>query len=119
MLAPVLVLLLLALLPAAWIEDAAPPAARLFASQAATLTLSGSSGTVSDLLPWASTLAAVLLAAWALGRDRWPRFLTRSTDAVTQPLLRGLDDLHSGLVGDYVAWMIVGLAGFAAAAGLR
>ena len=119
MLAPVLVLLLLALLPAHWVEELAPSAARLFAGKAATVSLSGTPGTASALLPWISTGLAVGLAAWALGRDRWPKILTRTTDTVTRPVFDGLDFLHSGLVGDYVAWMMVALAGFAAAAGLR
>lgn len=119
MLAPALVLLLLALLPARWVEDAAPTAALLFAGKATSITLSGVPGAASPLLPWVSTASAVLLAGWTLGRDRWPPTLARKADAIARPVFQGLDVLHSGLVGDYVAWMMVGLAGFAAASGLR
>ena len=119
MLAPALVLLLLALLPAQWVEDAAPSAARLFAGKAATLSLSGASGSASALLPWVSTVLALVMAAWALGRAHWPKGLIVTTDAVTRPVFRKLDAFHSGLVGDYVAWMMVGLASFAASAALR
>ena len=48
-----------------------------------------------SLLPWA-------VAAWLLGVG----------------LFGSLDFLHSGAVGDYIAWVVVGLALFAAAFGL-
>jgi len=35
--------------------------------------------------------------------------------AISRPLFAALDWLHSGLVGDYVAWIVAGLALFALA----
>ncbi len=49
-----------------------------------------------------STLAAVALAALTLYADRLPRPASRA--------LAGLRALHSGRIGDYVAWLSVGVA---------
>jgi multicomponent Na+:H+ antiporter subunit D len=117
MLAPVILLLGLALLPAGWVEEAAPYA-HMFAGATATLTVSAAPGPVSLFLPWSATGGALLLAAWSLGRDRWPKAVTRGTDALVRPVFLGLDVLHSGLIGDYVAWMMVGLAALALSSGL-
>ena len=119
MLAPVFILLLLAITPADLIKELAPSAARLFAGKAATASLAGTPGAPSTMLPWISTGLAGLVAAWALGRSRLPKIVTRTLDAVIRPIFTWFDVLHSGLVGDYVAWMMVGLSVFAAAAGLH
>ena len=66
-------------------------------------------------LPWVSTALALAIAAFNLFRRDLPRFLTAGTGLVTTPLFRVLDWVHSGLIGDYVAWIAVGLALFAAA----
>ena len=119
MLAPVIVLLALDLLPASWVESFATSVTPLFATGTAIISMSVTAGTASPFLPWLSTGLAVLLAIAALGRDQWPKALTRATDAMTKPIFVPLDELHSGLVGDYVAWMMVGLAAFTAATLLR
>jgi len=66
--------------------------------------------TPSMLWGTASALGAVLLAAVALNRERLrPRFVK----APLHILNRGLDPiraLHSGAVGDYVAWLTAGVA---------
>jgi multicomponent Na+:H+ antiporter subunit D len=69
----------------------------------------------SLLLPWVSVLLAVALAAANLSRHCAPRWLTGALDRVTGPPLDGLRMLHSGLVGDYVMWIMVGLALFTVA----
>ena len=57
----------------------------------------------------ASAIGAVLLAAVALNRERLrPRFIKASLHWLN----RGLDPiraLHSGAVGDYVTWLVVGV----------
>ena len=70
------------------------------------------------VLAWLSVGLALLLAACQLARQHLPGLLNRSAQRLLGPLGAGLDFLHSGAVGDYVAWVVVGLALFAAAFGL-
>jgi multicomponent Na+:H+ antiporter subunit D len=63
-------------------------------------------------LAWASTALAVGIATFDLARDRLSRALTGAIDAVADLPYRVLDPLHSGLVGDYVVWIALGLACF-------
>jgi multicomponent Na+:H+ antiporter subunit D len=60
-----------------------------------------------------STELALLIAAVALGRDYAPRILRTANDRLSRAFYRPLEALHSGRVGDYVAWLTVGLAAFA------
>ncbi len=71
--------------------------------------LSGSAG------PWVATAAALVIAAYNLGRRRLPGWFTRALDVVGGPPLQALRAMHSGLVTDYVAWITVGLALFSLA----
>jgi multicomponent Na+:H+ antiporter subunit D len=57
---------------------------------------------------------SLLLAAWDLARAHLPRVALRISDAVTARF-RLLEALHSGLIGDYVAWLVLGLGLFALA----
>jgi len=63
-----------------------------------------------------AVLSALLGAALALGallpRRRPAGHLTRTAGRVWAPTAAVLRDLHSGNVGDSVAWLVVGLAGF-------
>jgi len=63
-----------------------------------------------------AVLSALLGAALALGallpRRRPAGRLTRAAGRVWAPTAAVLRDLHSGNVGDSVAWLVVGLAGF-------
>jgi len=52
---------------------------------------------------------AVLVACTALYADRLPGVLTAAARPVGRALT-GLRQLHSGHVGDYVAWLVVGVA---------
>jgi multicomponent Na+:H+ antiporter subunit D len=69
----------------------------------------------SSVAPWLSTCFALLIAAFELGRRHLPRWLVRIVDGTTDPPLIALRVIHSGVVGDYVAWIVVGLALFTAA----
>ena len=63
-------------------------------------------------LPWVAMGLAVALAALELSWHRLPRLVARGYDRMFGPALDALSALHSGLVGDYVAWIAVGLALF-------
>jgi multicomponent Na+:H+ antiporter subunit D len=69
------------------------------------------------LVPWISLALALALAGWDLMRRHIPPPILRLTDR-TMRGLRLLDRLHSGVIGDYVAWMVVGLGIFALALAL-
>ena len=64
-------------------------------------------------MPWLTIGAALLIAAHNLARDKLPRLWLAASDRLVNPLLFVADRLHDGLVGDYVAWIIAGLALFA------
>ncbi|HVV17243.1 MAG TPA: proton-conducting transporter membrane subunit [Polyangia bacterium] len=71
----------------------------------------------SELLRAGATLAgAFALAALALLRDRVPRRLRRVVASAGTPALRGLRLLHGGHVGEYVAWITIGVAAWGGAA---
>ena len=57
-----------------------------------------------------STLAALMLALAALFHRRLPDRFWRAAAPATGPLMSGLRGLHSGRVGDYVAWLAAGVA---------
>ena len=61
-------------------------------------------------LPWLALSLAFLIAGWDLGRRHLPRRLVALVQGVSGPGFAALDRLHSGLVGDYVAAILAGLA---------
>jgi multicomponent Na+:H+ antiporter subunit D len=62
-----------------------------------------------------SAAAAVALAGLTLGRKSLPNVLRRAVRLVWDPLARGLRAVHSGVVGDQVAWFTLGAALFGCA----
>jgi multicomponent Na+:H+ antiporter subunit D len=68
------------------------------------------------LLGLLSAALAVGVAALALWAPRLPAML-RSGSGRLVPVLNGLRRLHSGHIGDYVAWLFVGTAALAALVG--
>lgn len=64
-------------------------------------------------IAWAGVAAALAIAAFQLGRRALPGLLVRLVDRSSDPLLDGLRVLHSGLISDYVTWLVVGVAAFA------
>ena len=60
----------------------------------------------------ATTLGAASLGLLAVDRKRIPRVLRRATERVFGAGVEALRTAHSGHVGDYVAWLTVGLAVF-------
>ena len=94
------------------IGQAAVPQATL-----ATVSQPGVSqpGSSNDLMPWVSVSLAILIAGVTLSRRRLPGMLTRGFDRVLSPVFQTLNQIHSGLIGDHVAWIMIGLASFAVA----
>ena len=66
----------------------------------------------SSWTPWLSVALALVIASFALGRAGIPGSLTLGNDRVVRPFVIILQALHSGLIADYVVWVIVGLALF-------
>jgi multicomponent Na+:H+ antiporter subunit D len=84
----------------------APPAPAAVAQAGA----GAGAATPTAWLPWISVALAVLIAAYELARRRLPRLLVAGWNRLAAPVVGGLQSLHSGLVGDYTAWIAVGLA---------
>jgi multicomponent Na+:H+ antiporter subunit D len=126
MLAPAGILLGAALLCGGTaIEHAGRIAAAIFADRAgyARLVLDGTHpappAAIAAMPPdhesaWLAVALAIALAGFELGRDRLPRPVLAVVDRLLRPPLAAIRLWHSGLIGDYVAWMMVGLAVFGA-----
>ncbi len=117
MLAPAVLLLAVAFIWSEGISAAARAGTHGFLQVAgqAEITVQEPGGHHS-YLAWLSLALALLIAAFDLWRSRLPRWLATPVERGTAPLFVAVDRLHSGIVGDYVAWITVGLAAFAAAA---
>jgi multicomponent Na+:H+ antiporter subunit D len=57
-----------------------------------------------------ATVIAVCLALVGLYRRRLPRAVSTVAERTVAPPIRVLHALHSGVVGDYVTWVVVGTA---------
>jgi multicomponent Na+:H+ antiporter subunit D len=57
---------------------------------------------------------ALGLAALQLGKEHLPRAMVAASDLLLGSILRMLDSIHDGIVGDYVAWLALGLLVFGA-----
>jgi multicomponent Na+:H+ antiporter subunit D len=68
--------------------------------------------TSAESVLWAliATAGAVGLGAFGLWRRRLPSALRERAGRALVPALNGLRTLHSGHVGDYVAWLTMGTA---------
>jgi multicomponent Na+:H+ antiporter subunit D len=125
MLLPVLALILAELvLQALPIEAAVRSAAAAFtaAGPLAANVLDGAAWPATPVPPAPSGMrpigpavglcVALGIAALQLGRDHLPRHLTRIAHLALGWIFAGLDRLHNGVVGDYVAWLTFGLLVF-------
>ena len=111
MLAPCCVLLALDVaLPADLIAHALPRAVSAFMHRPEAGTLAEGPG----WLPWASVAAALAGAGYGLFRNQLPAFVVQPVRATQSAPTRALEILHSGLIGDYAAWLAVGVAVIAA-----
>jgi multicomponent Na+:H+ antiporter subunit D len=70
-------------------------------------------GDLVPWLPWLSVALAVLIAGFDLSRRHLPERLVTGVNRGVAPVLDALQAVHSGLIGDYVTWLTVGLALFA------
>jgi multicomponent Na+:H+ antiporter subunit D len=119
MLAPVLLLLALALFPNALSEHRADEMAARFIRSGLQgipgLDAADWLGRPPDpdphpWLPWVTLGLAAMIAAYNFWRHRLPRFLNRALEVSSFPLFIALDRVHTGLIGDYVAWIAFGIA---------
>jgi hypothetical protein len=55
---------------------------------------------------------AILIAAYDLARAKLPRLWRAYSHRLVNPILFVIDRMHDGLIDDYVAWIVVGLALF-------
>jgi multicomponent Na+:H+ antiporter subunit D len=69
------------------------------------------------LLGLLTVLLAVGVAAVALWAPKIPD-LAKKAAAPLHPVVTGLRRVHSGHIGDYVAWLFVGVAAFTALVGI-
>jgi multicomponent Na+:H+ antiporter subunit D len=114
MLAPCVFLLALALVPGETARHLAAIAVGFYPGLApGDLEASG-----PMWLPWLSVFLAIAIAASELFRDRFPRPVISARDAALAPVFAGLRSLHTGLVGDYVVWLMLGVAGITVALAL-
>ena len=98
---------------AAWFGNGDAIAARLLDGIAWTPPPAPSEPELSGPVPGlAAAFVAVLIAAAALRPHTLPGRLVRHLEAAWLP--RRLQDLHSGHVGDYTAWLVLGAAAMGA-----
>lgn len=55
------------------------------------------------------------IAGFALFRDHLPAVFMRLFDRLLAPFVVAIERMHSGLIGDYAVWMLVGLTLFGGA----
>jgi multicomponent Na+:H+ antiporter subunit D len=117
MLAPCVVLLVLAFVPADLAKHAAVRVVPLFAAGHPSFPVPEPEAGAT-VLPWISVLTTVGLACLAFWGHRLPKAPRLAAKLATTPLLGGLNRLHSGLVNDYVVWISLGFALFTVVAAL-
>ena len=70
-------------------------------------------GAAHPFVPWLTLGFSVLIAAHELGRLWLPRSWLRVAGRVLSgPVFAAIDRTHDGVVGDYVVWILIGLALF-------
>lgn len=113
MLAPVVVLLALALGPGETMRPWLAAATGSFLGRG-TVVLPSPRLDAAAFVPLTLTL---LIVAGSLVRQRPVQAWARAATTIVTAPARGLQALHSGLATDYVAWWLLGLAGLAALIG--
>jgi multicomponent Na+:H+ antiporter subunit D len=127
MLTPAILLLVLAVLfgrQTAAIAAAAagpfmhPDNAALLGGGGAAPSFAALSAAPASPTAWLSVAGALIIAAFSLARAHLPRLLTGGVKITLAPIFTLLETLHSGQIGDYIAWLTVGLALFTGALAL-
>ncbi len=116
MLTPVVVLLALALVPAGFVRPWLAAGTAGFIGMGGAPALPAATLDLVALTPLGLT---VLLITGSLLRRRPSRTWSRQATAIATAPVRALQALHSGIVNDYVAWWLLGVAGLAALLGLQ
>jgi multicomponent Na+:H+ antiporter subunit D len=70
---------------------------------------------LANLYAWLPTGLAVLLASSALLPRSPANPVAVASRLIVRPVARGLEFLHSGAIGDYIAWLAIGVAILASA----
>ncbi len=126
MAAPAFILIALALAPGDFIRHYAATAIGSFfhPDGAALLGLAAAKPVAPETLltkaphlwlMWASVAGSILIAAYGLFREELPMLAKRSTRGIFGPIFKTLETLHSGLINDYIAWIVFGFAAVVAA----
>jgi multicomponent Na+:H+ antiporter subunit D len=70
-------------------------------------------GAAHPFIPWLTVGLAILIAVHDLGRAWLPTSWLRATERVLSgPVFAAIDRTHDGAIGDYVVWILIGLALF-------
>jgi multicomponent Na+:H+ antiporter subunit D len=69
-------------------------------------------GDLVPWLPWSTVAIALVIAGFDLSRRSLPKGLVKGVNKGTAPILSAMQAIHSGLIGDYVTWLVVGVALF-------
>ena len=93
-------------LPASLIANATPEAASAFMHQPSV----SAKAEGPAWLTWISVALALAGAGYGLFRTRLPKLVIRPLRATQSVPTRALELLHSGLIGDYAAWLAIGVA---------
>ena len=118
MLLPTAVLLIAACLDTGGAGRLASSAAAMFMQRSAAAAPLGEPAISTALLAWVSVGVALCVAGCSLWWQDMPRALTGTITRVLEPVSRGLGNLHAGAIGDYVAWLVAGVAMFTVASWL-
>ena len=112
MLLPCILLLVIALVPGSLLMPFLSEAAgRLIAPNGSVPP--GSTAHVTKVVSYAPVALTTILLMTALGRQRATAQVSRRLFHAEFLFFRSLQFLHSGIVGDYIVWMMIGVAGLA------
>ncbi len=95
-----------------------PDNAALLGGAAAPMSFAAVAPVAASPTAWLSVAGALIIAGFSLARAQLPGLLTGAIRVGLAPVFALLEALHSGQIGDYIAWLVVGLALFTGALAL-
>ncbi|MGH6674482.1 MAG: complex I subunit 5 family protein [Xanthobacteraceae bacterium] len=117
MLLPCVVLLVIALIPGSlampFLSEAGVRLINPLASNPPPIHRGAQLAKIHPLISYASIALAAVLFLLSLGRERATRAVSRRLFRLELLPFRALQFLHSGIVGDYIVWMMLGVAALA------